>query len=74
MQSIGHCPVIPSPSLKIVSSVVSKHDFGQKKADPCNLLVSVSVIFGEKPLFCLVSKNVSIEATTNSSTNISFAV
>ena len=28
----------------------------------------------KRPFFCLVSKSVSMEATTNSSTNISFAV
>jgi hypothetical protein len=59
MQSMGHCPVILSPSLKIVSSVVSKHGFRQKKADTANMLVRVSVKPGEKTSVCPVNKIIS---------------
>ena len=68
MQSMGHCQVILSHSLKNVSSIISKHGVRQKKADTDNMLVKLSVKLGKKPV--CVSKTASI----NNSTNISVAV
>ena len=45
-----------------------------KKADTANMLLSMSVKLGEKPVFCPVSKSISKTSPTNNITNTTLVV